>query len=63
MRRIDAHTHRCKVCNAVFWSRSDAEPRALIKSHSGQPVVRVISVGGEEVHSCTLADRPRAVRR
>ena len=63
MKRIDAHTHRCMVCNAVFWSRSDEEPRVLIKAHSGQPVVRVISVGREEVHRCTLTHRPRAARQ
>jgi len=62
MKRIDAHTHRCKVCNAVFWSKSEAVPLAVIKTYSGQPTVRVISVGGEEVHRCAIGKAPRSVR-
>ena len=50
----------CTLCGAELDISADEHPLALIRASSGEPNMRVISLGGNEIHACPL-DRSEPV--
>jgi hypothetical protein len=54
MRKVGHGRYECVLCGAVLNISDAAKVRTLIVTSTGKPDVRVIFVGGKEVHRCTL---------
>jgi hypothetical protein len=44
--------YECALCGAELDVPFDATPKVTIKAASGQPNVRVLSIGRKEIHRC-----------
>jgi hypothetical protein len=54
MRKVGRDRYECALCGAELAMSDAARARTLIVSSTGKPNVRVMFVGGKEVHRCTL---------
>ena len=56
MRLVDGR-YECAQCGVVLDIDPESQPTVVVHAASGQPNMRVISVGGHEVHRCEVRDR------
>lgn len=49
--------YECAMCAATLDIPSATVVRTMIIGGSGKPNVRVLTVGGEEIHRCVMGDR------
>ena len=52
--------YECAFCGAVLDIPRGEEPRVVVHAASGEPNVRVVNRGGEEIHRCAIRDRDHA---
>jgi hypothetical protein len=52
MKRLTSDRYQCAVCGADIAIPADATPKVMIKAGSGKPTVRLLSIGGKEIHRC-----------
>jgi len=52
MKRLTSGRYQCAVCGADLDVPADATPKVMIKAGSGKPTVRLLSIGGKEIHRC-----------
>src|SRR4051812_31915857 len=54
MRRRDGR-YECAECGALLDIPPNAHPKAMIKVSDSRPNIRVLTLGGREIHRCDIA--------
>jgi hypothetical protein len=58
MRLEDSGSYVCAHCGVAVNLAADETARVTIFAASGRPNVRVVSIGGNEVHRCEISSAP-----
>ena len=60
--RLRDGRYECSLCGAVLDVPAATEPDIVLKTASGRPTLRAITVAGAEIHACAISTRRKVQR-